>query len=195
MAIVETVSLLQTVEWGHSYWWSVLWTGAANESPIPYSVPGGNFSTWFPASTIDEDIAVQESFTFHARGGAWKVPLRRGLTRQIRMTFYDDVNNTLLSWFDNWINGSGDTSPDSVRTAGIFDRYGTMVAPLASCIRQLQVNRLDASKNVPIGNTSRFYWVYPEGVITFHGNSSSEARVFSVTLVIVGGSNTSIAGA
>lgn len=193
MPIVISPSLLNQVDWGLSYFWNVRWTGIALSSSATYDLPDGQFASWFPASTIDEDIAAVESYTFHARGGSWKVPFRRGIVRQIRMSFYDDEDNTLLDWFDQWINGSAaSTDPASdPDTVGIFDRAGTRVSPIKDCVRQLEVNRLN-SDGTTGNNVPREYWVYPDGLITFHGNSSSEARVFSVTLIIAGGSETTL---
>jgi len=153
---------IRKVEWGHSYLWDVSFTDPTPPAP---------FSSWFPASSMDESIFSLESYTFNARGGAFSVPLRRGSIPKISLQFFDDVNNTLLNWFDVWVNDV------------ILDRKGTVVSPLEDCVRRLEVVRLNHAKQ-RVGN-SRQYWVYPEGSLNFTGDSSSQVRNFSMSFVIV----------
>jgi hypothetical protein len=177
MATIDSVDLIRSVEWGQGYLWSVRFspTGLNN----PEEVPDKPFDTWFPASTLDEDLFSVESFSFHTGGGAFRVPQRRS-AKNVRMTFYDDVDCTLLGWFERWVN-------DFMFDVGSGRDFST-VTPLEGCVRQLEVNRLDSSRN-PVGS-SRQYLVYPEGGLTFRGGSHAEARIFPISLVIVGGAST-----
>jgi len=163
MPFLDNIEKIRTVEWGHTYLWDARFLNP--EPPKP-------FNDWFPAATMDEDIFSLDSYAFDARGGAFSFPLRRGSIKKIDMTFFDDVNNTLLNWFETWVNEI------------IFNRKGSLVSPLEECVRQITIVRLDHAKQ-PVGNP-RNYWVYPEGKLTFRGDSSSSIRSFPISLVIVG---------
>jgi hypothetical protein len=163
MAFLDSLDKVRRVEWGHSYLWDARFLNPTPPAP---------FADWFPAQTMGEDIFALESYTFDARGGQFSVPLRRGQVKRVEFTFFDDVNNTLLNWFEEWVNEI------------ILDRKGTVVSPLELCVRQLEVVRLNHARET-VGKP-RNYWVYPEGKLVFTGDSSSGARSLTVSLVIVG---------
>lgn len=161
---LDNLDKVSSVEWGHSYLWDARFD--------PDNAPDAPFTDWFPATTMEEDIFFVESYTFDARSGSFSVPLKRGQIKKVQFNFIDDVNNTLLNWFETWVNDT------------IFDREGGTVSPLEDCVRLLTVIRLNHQRET-VGKP-RNYWVYPEGSMSFSGNSNSEVRSFSVNLVIVG---------
>lgn len=163
MAFLDSLEQIRSIEWGQSYLWDARFSDPSPPAP---------FATWFPASTMDEDIFSLESFNFDARGGQFAVPLRRGQIKKVSFNFHDDADNTLLNWFETWVNET------------ILDRNGTTVSPLEECVRLLTIVRLNSQRQT-VGNP-RNYWVYPEGSLSYSGTSSSEVRSFSVNLVIVG---------
>jgi hypothetical protein len=173
MPQIDTINKIRSVEYGLTYLWNIRFTNPTPPSP---------FSDFFPATTMDEDIFSLESYMFEASHGLYKVPLKRGATKEIQLNFYDDVNNTLLNWFDEWVNGDD----------GIFDRNGSRVKPLEECVRQVQVVRQNANRE-DVGNP-RTYWVYPEGKLPYQGDNDANVRSYPLTLVICGSiGNTSIA--
>lgn len=173
------IGLLRNVEWGKKYLWSVRFFDPA--PPVP-------FDSWFPASDITVPEANLNSFNFDQGQGSFKAPQRTDI-KEISLTFYDDSNQTLLTWMKSWIaidimnNGKYVSClKDDHLPEGGASPYGyTRVYP----VRTMEVTKLDESLE-PIKGQTQIYSVYPEGNIEFQGGSASESNIYTINFTVVG---------
>jgi hypothetical protein len=158
---LANINQLRNIEWQKSFLWEFIFPDV-----------GGVFTEFFPAIDIEENIANLESFSFEAYNNTFKIPKSRTV-KDIKITFVDDVDQTGLKFFTNWISNE------------IFDESGnnSTTAPLQDIAKQVIVQKLSPSRDVL---TQSSYLVYPEGPLVFRGNSDSGLVTHTATLVIVG---------
>jgi len=166
MAFLNNIEQLRAVDWGAKYLWDVQFSPAA---PSP-------FNTWFPAVDVEENVANLESLTIEAHIHTFKVPQRTSV-KEIRLTFYDDSKNTLLTWLKDWMAGEASGS------SGIIANGGKYVRAVSSITRQLQVIKLNRKREQV---STAVYQVYPETALTFAGSSASDVHMYTVPFVVVG---------
>jgi len=158
MVFLRNIEQIRGIQWGQKHLWDVRIQGV----PTP-------FDTWFPAVDISIPTATIESHMVDT-------PMSRARfakstsDHEISLSFYDDDKGTLYDFFDNWIN------------VEILNN-GDYISLLSEYAKQVDVQKLSIDRK-PIKRMS--YFVYPEGTLTFMGDSSSEGNLYSVTLVIVG---------
>jgi hypothetical protein len=160
MAFLNSQDNIRSVEWGRSYLWDIQFTDPS--LPIP-------FNSWFPAKDIEEDYAHIDSHTWDAGINSYKIP-QKSQPLNVRITFYDNSNNDLLNWLQDWMN------------ALILNEYA-YVATISTAAKFLQILKLTPDRQTLSTNS---YWVYPEGTLTYMGNSESNAISYSQNFVIVG---------
>lgn len=162
MAFLNNISQLRNVEWGKSF----LWDFRIPDAPAP-------FNRFFPAVDIEENLANLDSETFEAFNSTFKVPKSRTV-KDVKVTFIDDVNGTGLSFFTQWM--SNDIFKEN-------EQFST-TATLQEAAKQIIIQKLGPDRADPILQSS--YLVYPEGPLTFRGNSESGNVIHEVSLVVVG---------
>lgn len=160
MALVN-INQIRNIEWGKSYLWEFIFPDV-----------GGVFSEFFPAIDIEENIANLDSFPFEAYNNTFKIPKSRSV-KDIKITFVDDVDQTGLKFFTDWVSNE---------IFGEGDRYST-TAPVMDIAKQVIVQKLNSQREVI---TQSSYLVYPEGPLVYRGNSDSGLVMHQATLVIVG---------
>jgi len=158
MAFLTKTSLVRSVEWSKSYLWDIRFPTAPNP-----------FTEWFPASDVDENLAVLDSFSFSAGANSFKIP-KSATNFTIRVTFSDDANNTLIDWLTTWINTT-------------ILNGGDYVSTLEAASKPLLISKLDNARNEI---SIKSYLVYPEDSITFSGTSESKLNIYAITFIVVG---------
>lgn len=160
MAFLNNISELRSIEWGKSF----LWDFRIPDAPSP-------FNAFFPAIDIEENVANLESFSFEAYNQTFKIPKSRSV-KGIEVTYIDDENNTGLSFFTDWMSNQ------------IFfeSTNRSSTATLQEAAKRIQIQKLNTNRE-PLLLSS--YLVYPEGPLTFRGNSESGNRIHQVNFVVV----------
>jgi len=153
-----TIDRVRSVEWSRGYLWDVKFPDA----PVP-------FNEWFPAVDVELNLATLNSYEFEGGGSTYKIPFSSSAF-DLKVTYVDDIHETLTNWIEKWINEEilcGDNT----------------IIPVKRAVRMVQVMALDLNHE-PLHVHS--LWVYPEGGIYFHGTSESETHIHTVSFVIVG---------
>lgn len=165
MAFLNNVDQLRKFEFARKYLWDIRFPTA----PEP-------FNEFFPAVDIDETKANLELRQFRRFLTEFRVPKKSGI-RQLRITFQDDSNNTLVDWLTDWIN----------RLILNRTQDGNMgyVATVDKAVKQVQISKLDSQRQDLTGQV-KTYWIIPEGEIVDNRSSSSDAQTYSVNFIILG---------
>jgi hypothetical protein len=183
------VDQLRTVEWGRKYLWAVRFLSSGKGAR---DIPPPPFNDFFPASDVEFPLFSLDSYALDMGQSSYKIP-QRSQVRQLSITFFDDVNSTLLKWFRDWVEidilNKGkfvsclrdDHNLDTIEN-GLKDSFGNggVVRP----VRVIQVEQLTPQLE-PTGLAYNLH-IYPEGEINFVGASASEAQTYTVNFVIVG---------
>lgn len=159
---------VRSVEWSSKFLWDVLLDGA----PAP-------FSSWFPATDVQEELAKLSSYSFDAHITKGKIPQATDV-KTVQLTYVDDAKNTLSSFIANWINNT-------------ILNGGKSVSALLDSVKSLQVTKLNRQR---VQLTAVTYYVYPEGTVAYEGNGTSDALTYTTTFVIAGsnGGSTTVTG-
>jgi len=157
MAFLDNIEVIREIEWGQKYLWDVQIEGA----PKP-------FDKFFPATSIEEDMAVVEHFEFTRYMSTYAVPKNQKI-RRLKLSFYDDEYNTLSLWLAGWIN------------IEIFNS-GFCLSPLEDVAKTITILKLNRKKEI---QQSISYNVIPEGVVRYDGSSDSAPYEYSVDFIIV----------
>lgn len=160
MSFLSDIEQLRKIEWGRAYAWDIVFPDA----PQP-------FNSFFPAVDVSEPIATLQWLQENYYIDIYRFPQNK-LQQDLRITFLDDQNGSLLDWFQYWINTT------------IFND-GQAVSPIgtAGVCKTVMIAKLDSYRNVL--KTSS-YLVFPEGIIDFIGGSESSHVTYSVNFVIAG---------
>lgn len=159
MSFLPGLDAVRQVEFGRKYLWDM-----AFDPTTPAPAP---FNSWFPATDVDEDIALLESHTIEGFLSNYKIPLR-SRQKHLKITMEDDQKNVLSQWFSQWINVT-------------ILQSGLAVAALNTSVKLLHLIKQDSQR---ITLTQANYWVYPEGDISWLGSSASASQEFAVSFVI-----------
>jgi hypothetical protein len=129
------------------------------------------FNTWFPALDVSQPLASLQSGSYDFHINTYRIPQTR-TPQDITLTFYDDEYNTLSTWISMWINNT-------------ILNQGKSVSPIGTpgVCKTIMISRLNTRRQV-IRTDS--YWVYPDGIIPFHGGSTPEITQYSINFVIAG---------
>ena len=152
------IDLLRSVEWGRTY----LWDFVIDDRDFPFD--------WVPAIDVEETSSIVESETISGGQTNFKFPKNTGV-KEVKITFIDDINHKIYSYFENWLNIV--TMND--------DMY---VSTLEDCCRLIQIKRLANDRTKTLKQS--IYWVYPEGALTYNGNSESGLLQYSMSLIVAG---------
>lgn len=154
------IDQMRKVEWSRKYLWDIL----LPDAPQPYN-------EWFPAQEVDVPEAIIKSKIFSAYNTQFKIPEGTD-DKVIRVTYVDDVNNTLLNYHKTWMKS-------------ILGDDGFSVLPLKSVARRLIIQKLGLNRE-PLTNQTSIYWVYPDGNLNFSGSGESAPHTYNMTYVVVG---------
>jgi hypothetical protein len=180
------IDQMRSVEWGRKYLWAIKFLDTNVELPTV-------FKDYFPASDVEFPVGSLDSFGFDLAQSSYKVP-QRSQIKQMSVTFFDDINGSLLKWFRDWIEIDilnfgqfisciNDEHHILEEQSGqTTDSFGAerKVSP----VRTIQIDQLKPDLE-PTG-LSYILKIYPEGEINFTGASASEATTYTVNFVIVG---------
>ena len=160
MAFLNSIEQLRSVSWGNKYLWDIQFNDSNLLAP---------FNTWFPALDVEEELAHVDSLSWEAGLTSFRVP-QKTKSLSLKITFIDDNLTSLLTWITIWQN-------QSILNSG---QYVSTVSTAARMVTILKLN----SQRQTIVQTA--YWVYPDGTITFMGNSEGGLQTYAVNFVIVG---------
>lgn len=162
------IDQLRAVEWDQGYLWEIMFTNSKN--PQHESKLTAPFNEWFPANSVtDERLAISEySQDLHLFK---QFPFPDGAPqRSITVSFYDDINNTLVKWLTTWVK------------VDILNN-GKYLTCLQDCTKELHLTKLNSQrKAIDIFR----YLVIPSGTLEFSGTESSESTVYQMRFLIVG---------
>lgn len=158
MPFLTGVNQLRKIEWSKSFLWDIKF----DEAPPP-------FDQWFPAIEVDQGLFDIESQDFTTHVTTFRVPKSTN-SLDVSITFVDDINHTLLEWFEEWAT-SMFTEGKRVKTVGNPD-----------VSKKLEILRLDTKRQELRMDT---LFVYLNSKLSFTGNSQSEIPVHTVDFVIV----------
>ena len=159
MPFLNSIEQIRAVEWSSEYLWDIQFQDINLPSP---------FNTWFPAIDVDEGVGNIDSYTWKANLSTFKIPQKTN-SLNLKITFIDDANSTLINWLDNWINNR-------------ILNNGAYVSTLETIAQVVAIQRLDIQRNIVSQNN---YQVYPEGEVVWGGSSESKTRQFTQNFVIV----------
>lgn len=160
MAFLNDIEQLRKVTWGTRYLWDIRFADPTIPSP---------FNEWFPAVDVEEEVASLESYQFDTPQDVHKVPMTSN-SLNMRVTFLDNENMVLFKWLQNWKNT-------------IILNGGKYISTVSTAAKQVTILKLNHQRVIVAETT---YFVYPEGVLAFTGDSSSDAVTYPVNFVIVG---------
>lgn len=159
------INQIRTVKWGKPYLWDVRFHAEGD-----YAIPQP-FNNWFPAVEVEENVLTLESYNFDAFISTYKIPKSTTLF-DIKITFLDDENHTLMGWLRDWVN----------ITILNDENYVSRVAD-PGVLRTIQIAKVNSKKEQIYVDS---YFVYPEGALYFQGTSDSGAQMMIMTFIIVG---------
>lgn len=161
---MKLLAKVKGTQWGRSYQWRVLFGSFEGRGRPPSA-----YSDWVPVSNVSHNLGVVLSQMMELGNSGYQFP--KGSSVKVgSIEFYDDDQGTLQKWFEDWINSQ------------ILP--GGLVAPLCSTLRRLRVCRLRGDNQTFV--LPKTLLVYPDGDITFTGNSDSGAVMFTVNFIIAG---------
>lgn len=197
---LNNVNQIRQVEWAKSYNWDIIFYDSAASPTERIAEP---FDNWFPAIDLEENTANLETHTIEAFQDSYKIPLKSS-PKELRVTFQDDHNHVLNKWLNDWVNikilNKGkfiSTLADSVKLVQVVRTSVSKLQDAAGIAGQAKANLSGfglpaVSEKIPdIGRNKTTvyiasYWVFPEGNVTFAGNSESGNVSYSQTFVIAG---------
>lgn len=153
---------VRNVDWAKDYLWDCRLIDRSNSGP-------GQFTNWFPATTVNENLATTQSFTFEAYLSSYSVPQSTSETT-VDISFIDDSEHSIKHWISDWVNKD------------IFGE-GKFVRTAHECVRYLQVRMLDTQRK-PTKET--VYMVIPDGDLNFSGTSESGSHENTISFKVLG---------
>lgn len=162
MSFIKTIENIRGIEWATTYLWDIKF----DDAPKP-------FNAFFPAIDIEEPLATLEPYRFSGYMSQYKVP-KSTVGHILRVTFYDSFEFPIKKWLTEWIEYD---------ILNVDSKNQKHIGYLEDVVKTVHVQKMDSNRNL-ISSSS--YWVFPEGTISFIGNSSSEISTATVNFVIAG---------
>ena len=168
---LKNLDQMRKVQWSAAHLWEVRFPkpGAgykANTGGIPLNM-------WFPATDFEENLWTLEVQSFAIGMTTIEIPKNTTFS-SIKLTFVDDVFDTVSHWITHWVN-------NEILNADKGRDFG--VSPLEECIKELEVVKFDQSGNQLSFNK---YFVFPKGVFLFGGKSTSDVHSYDIDFVSLG---------
>jgi len=160
---LKNKSQIRHINWGSSHRWDIRFPDA----PEP-------FSTWFPATDVEENIYTLNTKTFEFYLSTYEVPLSTTLF-DLKITFIDDELDTVHNWIADWVNST-------MLVAGA-EGSALHVATVKDASRIVQLVKLNP-QGEPVSDVS--YWVMPKGGGYYTGTSTASVKSNMVEFVITG---------
>lgn len=145
---LKNLEQLRNIEWSRSWTWDIQFEAAGIPEP---------FSTWFPATEVEEGLFNLEGFQITGGFGTFEVPKSWSML-SLSITFVDSAYLVLEHWLDEWVNTT------------IFGG-GSYVACLEDSLKKVNVAKLDNKREMVSLNS---YLVFPTGPLNFSGSSSAD---------------------
>lgn len=191
---LKDLNQVSKIQWGVTYQWDVAFDTAPEYNDLPN--PPYPFDTWFPATSVKENLATISSQQFEAHLTNFSIPIRT-LEQTIDLTFPDDNHHTLLTFFSDWINkdilnNGSYIAPvsDIVRKLYVVKYHVKTVYKTQSVTQTVNGKQTTRDKKVPASTEiipeMNVYYVYPDTTLDFEGNSDSGIHEYSITLKVVG---------
>ena len=154
---------IRDIPWGENHLWDV----KLFDAPAP-------FDEWFPAISISENVYTMENHQFQFYTSTYSVS-KSTAEFTLSVTYQDDENLTLLTWFSDWVNNT------------ILGDETGLIATLEEAAKRIQVVKLRHSNGakVPAGPIVS-YLVIPDGSGNYEGESSTGPLQYTMDLIIVG---------
>lgn len=183
------IGQLRSVEYAKKFLWEVSFGGKG----LAVLAPPEPFADFFPATDIDMDEAILESYRFEQYMSSYEVPWKTG-ARSMTITFNDNDDNAIFKWMSDWINidilNHGHfisallddhfiVSANNPELSGT-DSFG--VARGVMPLRQVKVSMLTPGRSKVL---TRNFLVFPTGKLNFNGSQASQAQSYSMTFAIV----------
>jgi len=139
-----------------------------------------NFKDFFPIKTVKENIATITSANLDTYLSSYSFPYRTS-EPTIDISFYDDKYNTMLYFFESWIE--------------LMLNDGRFVSPIADCVLKLTVTRfyytntdgstLNTIKQSNNGDKNT-YLVFPDTTLDFNGQSDDGLLEYDINFKVAG---------
>ena len=165
MSFLKNIDSVRGIDWGQGFLWDIKF----DDFPLTEPKLPKEFSEWFPASDISENVLALESHTIKSGITSFKVPVST-TPFDVKISFYDDINYSILNWLQEWVN---------LKILN-EEKYLT---PLTELVKTLHIKKLNRAKE-ELSMSS--YLVYPEGSLDFVGTSQPETQTYDMTFTIVG---------
>lgn len=172
MAILN-IEQIRSVQWGKTYLWDIAFPNENSNTSYLDNTTGLrdsiNIGDWFPAISVEDTTAIIESEAIPLPMSETKIA-KNSAIKSIRISFADDIYNTVYNWFDSWMNE-------------IILNNNEYVGYLSDYYKKIYIRKLNTNKDVI---NESVYLVYPEDTLIFLGNSESGLPEYSVNLIKVG---------
>lgn len=159
---VLNIEQMRSVDFAQDHLWDARLMDN-NKNPI------GQFTDWFPATSVVENLATINNHEFDGFLSSYSVPLNSS-EFTIDLSFYDDMDHSITYWLTDWINN------------GILNG-GKYVSTAQTARRLLQIRKFNAQHEL-LSNT--IYWVVPDGALDFEGSSEAGSHEYSMTFKVLG---------
>ena len=160
-----TMEQVRGVNWGSTSKWDILIPDAP-----PLKANNGGTIDFFPATDVSFDSVSLESFSTEYGSIEVSVPKTIKLP-DLKVTFDDDINNTLFEWFTKWIDYIYNNA-DGIRT---LNEPGV--------VRTVILMTTDHRRN-PI--KTKKLRVYPDSGLSEELNSTASAKSYTINFKVVG---------
>jgi len=158
---LTNVNELRKHQWSNSYLWDIRFPQGPEK-----------FKTWFPATSVEENIYTVDTAPFETPLTTFELP-KSSSAFTLSINFIDTVLLDIENWIDHWVN------------EGIFNgsKSNSYVSCLADAVKEVNIMKL-TSMNEQVAFSS--YWVYPKGALNFSGTSDNAPHSSGLEFMIAG---------
>ena len=151
-----TQTKLRSINWAREYLWEVVF----HDAPEP-------FNTWFPAETVSQNVWSIDS---RIVANLYPTP-NMSSPFTFDVTFFDDIDHTLLEWLRNHVNSKMLSNGHKPR------------AYLEDAVLRVSVYKQGMDREMA---HSEGLWVFPTGSMDFEGSNQSESASKQAQFLITG---------
>lgn len=175
MAFLKNVNQMQKANFGLKHLWDIKFI-----DPVLI----GPFSEWFPATEINLELFNVNSYQIKTNIGTVSIPANKVVgDNQFTATFYDDERGSVEAWLEDWVEHAMFYKSN--------DHNYTVVGTLDECARLVEIQRLNTMKEeIRVQLTDKLWTrkvaVYPEGSLSYIGESEVGIHTYTLNFKIVG---------
>jgi len=163
---------LRSINWGRNYRYDAQFGDGSVPSP---------FQDWFPLTDVEVNEGTVVSTEYKFGQSTYRFPIHAN-AMDMRMTFNDDEDYTLLQWLKTWYNQiAGSGFVEGIR--------GGFVQTLAECARPLTLVRLGPDGEPATDPNTMLnvkLWIYPDQAFYWRGSSMPEIPTYPANFQVVG---------